>query len=698
MPSFFSDDSGQEDAFTLGSPSSPLADATVHEQATIDLDLDVDPDLVQHPVLRRGLDTLIPTIDDQNGSLTLTSPDLSKVFGELPLVHFTRRLPFSSPTPAAVEDAARHRARLPCPRTVCDHSPAAGTEQLWQMMQHPESELQRSGRRHSFVAHPWQDGAAKQAISLPPKWLAAFSSRDAIGLDADRLDLRLLSAGDRLDVSTSTSTLAVPPSWQVVSRLSGPTLIKNATWCQQDSVRVECPDQLAEGAASSTIIYSANGILLFIDELLKHAIALDAKAVAIAIVVVQDLETLVMMQVECKKRGPGTKFIVPDVSFSKASWLRTGIYAMGETPTDEMLAILQKPAIHREHVATRRWKEDPTKIPEIPGEDHAELAVVVVAKKTRNRQLKQKELLRRSQGSAILASVPLDLCEVPRDAHAAMQPFFLQIFAGYQLKSCAMAPLFALDCEPIPGLTYQLRGRQSTAAAHIDLYKALAAAVDSPDTSLAVAAMRQGEGWFALCCVSLPACAATANDLLLQLQAAFDSFAEVESEAGVEVQLVEMICHFAGVVGSPSKFEQQSEAEGESQTLRYVAAGNLSLEPNSVAGLGVSLIQDKQNRPESLCTEGLVNGLHCVQGDHSAVRGFQRLHCSTVGRQRAGAISELQRLAALAKFQAHRNTNISTISKQCIQPWTIGEVVFDGTCAVAMAETCAVAVPVTWIL
>ncbi|CAE7864497.1 unnamed protein product, partial [Symbiodinium necroappetens] len=32
--------------------------------------------------------------------------------------------------------------------------------------------------------------------------------------------------GDRLDVSTST--LAVPPSWLMVSKFSGPTLIKNA--------------------------------------------------------------------------------------------------------------------------------------------------------------------------------------------------------------------------------------------------------------------------------------------------------------------------------------------------------------------------------------------------------------------------------------------------------------------------------------
>ena len=43
------------------------------------------------------------------------------------------------------------------------------------------------------------------------------------------------------------------------------------------------------------------------------------------------------------------------------------------------------------------------------------------------------------------------LC-VDRQARSAT----LAHVAGYQLKSCAMAPLFALDCEPIPGLTYQL--------------------------------------------------------------------------------------------------------------------------------------------------------------------------------------------------------------------------------------------------
>ena len=37
--------------------------------------------------------------------------------------------------------------------------------------------------------------------------------------------------------------MAAPPSWLVVSRVSGPTLIKNASWCRQQAARIECPDQ-----------------------------------------------------------------------------------------------------------------------------------------------------------------------------------------------------------------------------------------------------------------------------------------------------------------------------------------------------------------------------------------------------------------------------------------------------------------------
>eukprot|EP00434_Breviolum_minutum_P027854 symbB.v1.2.024640.t1/scaffold2346.1/size82077/1 len=60
--------------------------------------------------------------------------------------------------------------------------------------------------------------------------LVATSSADAFGQDADRLEFRFYSAADRLDVACSTC--AAPPSWLIVSRVSGPTLIKNASWCR----------------------------------------------------------------------------------------------------------------------------------------------------------------------------------------------------------------------------------------------------------------------------------------------------------------------------------------------------------------------------------------------------------------------------------------------------------------------------------
>ena len=71
--------------------------------------------------------------------------------------------------------------------------------------------------------------------------ITAMSSADSIGLEADRLEFRFRSAGDSVDVSCSQ--IVVPPSWLVVSRVSGPTLIKNARWCREHFARIEGPDQ-----------------------------------------------------------------------------------------------------------------------------------------------------------------------------------------------------------------------------------------------------------------------------------------------------------------------------------------------------------------------------------------------------------------------------------------------------------------------
>ena len=69
----------------------------------------------------------------------------------------------------------------------------------------------------------------------------ASASPDAMGNDADKLEFRFLSASDRLDLRCSSCS--VPPSWLVVSRVSGPTLIQSAKWCRDHYARVEAPDQ-----------------------------------------------------------------------------------------------------------------------------------------------------------------------------------------------------------------------------------------------------------------------------------------------------------------------------------------------------------------------------------------------------------------------------------------------------------------------
>ena len=76
--------------------------------------------------------------------------------------------------------------------------------------------------------------------------LTSVSSADAFGHDADRVEFRFCSAQDRLDVACST--IAVPSSWMVVSRVSGPgpTLVRNARWCRENFARIESPDQTTQ--------------------------------------------------------------------------------------------------------------------------------------------------------------------------------------------------------------------------------------------------------------------------------------------------------------------------------------------------------------------------------------------------------------------------------------------------------------------
>jgi hypothetical protein len=71
--------------------------------------------------------------------------------------------------------------------------------------------------------------------------MTALSSADSIGMDADRLEFRFRTSGDKIDVACSQ--VMVPSTWLVLSRVSGPTLIQNARWCRDRQARVEGPDQ-----------------------------------------------------------------------------------------------------------------------------------------------------------------------------------------------------------------------------------------------------------------------------------------------------------------------------------------------------------------------------------------------------------------------------------------------------------------------
>ena len=72
----------------------------------------------------------------------------------------------------------------------------------------------------------------------------ATSSVDSFGLDADRLEFRFRSGGDRIDVACSACS--VPPSWLVVSRVPGTTMSRTTQWVRERSARVESPDQVLQ--------------------------------------------------------------------------------------------------------------------------------------------------------------------------------------------------------------------------------------------------------------------------------------------------------------------------------------------------------------------------------------------------------------------------------------------------------------------
>ena len=88
--------------------------------------------------------------------------------------------------------------------------------------------------------------------------LVSISSKDAFGMDADRIEFRFWSAADRLDVACSSCS--VPPSWLVVSRVSGPTLIQNANWCRKKFARIESPGKSRPSSSAGSVGVSSRSL------------------------------------------------------------------------------------------------------------------------------------------------------------------------------------------------------------------------------------------------------------------------------------------------------------------------------------------------------------------------------------------------------------------------------------------------------
>ena len=80
------------------------------------------------------------------------------------------------------------------------------------------------------------DGGVVVALDFPlchfEFRMTAISSKDNLGNDADRLEFKFFSAGDKVNVACSQ--IAVPSSYLVVSRVSGATLVNNANACSLD--------------------------------------------------------------------------------------------------------------------------------------------------------------------------------------------------------------------------------------------------------------------------------------------------------------------------------------------------------------------------------------------------------------------------------------------------------------------------------
>ena len=89
------------------------------------------------------------------------------------------------------------------------------------------------------------DGGVVVALDFPlchfELRMTAVSSKDN---HADKIEFRFTSVGDKINVACSQ--MSVPPTYMVVSRVSGVMLVNNADWCRHRKARIEGPDQIMQ--------------------------------------------------------------------------------------------------------------------------------------------------------------------------------------------------------------------------------------------------------------------------------------------------------------------------------------------------------------------------------------------------------------------------------------------------------------------
>ena len=77
------------------------------------------------------------------------------------------------------------------------------------------------------------------------------ASDDAVGNDADRIEMRFRDANNRIDLKCSRTS--VPGTWLTVSHISGPTLIQTIKSVRENKARVEGPEQTEQFAQLAAV-------------------------------------------------------------------------------------------------------------------------------------------------------------------------------------------------------------------------------------------------------------------------------------------------------------------------------------------------------------------------------------------------------------------------------------------------------------